>query len=615
MTNRLGWVGLAALVVLEACGGSSTAVLPPGGLSYSSPPTYYVGTAIQALAPTVTGSVTGYSVSPPLPAGLALDTNTGVISGTPTVAATAAVYTVTAQNPAGRTTFGLSVTVTLPVVNVLSGSVFRSVVIGTSVSVLVSIQTNVAVAGTLYATATDPPGLFLHAATVVPHDAGAYAIGLTTSNSAAAGLRADSVTVNLLLDPACQTPAPVPTFTVPFSVNVMTPTSAWPGDHLTSLSAWPGAPEWTTFQGNAAHTGYVPATLNPDRISTRWRRAATAPFTLGADFYRARNMVTTWGGQFFSAEGKNLLASSEHDGSVLWQHDFSTLAWPSTNPPAVSDNVVYIAAGQTPTSTNFFAFDAETGALRFQSPTSSQWDSYLAPAIGPNGIYTPGGTFSGLYRFDPAGNQLFFTDQAFMYDWSPAVDATGVYSYTGDGLKVVDPISGVASHYIIDPNFRTYTYEIGGSPVLGANGLVFAANYGKTALTSDINGNTLIAFDVPADSIKWQVAGGYPTTPAYHAGYVYAANNSPVRLEVRSEASGGLIWGWTPPLAGDTKFFSEVLLTDNVAFVCTNLSLYAIDVTTHNTVWSYPIVGRLALSAQGVLYVAGESTLTAFNVK
>jgi hypothetical protein len=48
--------------------------------------------------------------------------------------------------------------------------------------------------------------------------------------------------------------------------------------------------------------------------------------------------------------------------------------------------------------------------------------------------------------------------------------------------------------------------------------------------------------------------------------------------------------------------------------VCTNSALYAIDLTTHKTAWSYPVVGRLALSARGVLYVAGQSTLTAFNL-
>jgi len=60
------------------------------------------------MSPTVTGTVTGYTVSPALPAGLALSATTGVISGTPTATAAQATYTVTASNSAGSTTFGLA---------------------------------------------------------------------------------------------------------------------------------------------------------------------------------------------------------------------------------------------------------------------------------------------------------------------------------------------------------------------------------------------------------------------------------------------------------------------------------------------------------------------------
>jgi hypothetical protein len=70
-----------------------------------------VGTAITNMTPTVTGTVTNYSVSPPLPAGLSIDATTGVISGTPTAAATSASYTVTASNAGGSTTAAVTIAV------------------------------------------------------------------------------------------------------------------------------------------------------------------------------------------------------------------------------------------------------------------------------------------------------------------------------------------------------------------------------------------------------------------------------------------------------------------------------------------------------------------------
>jgi len=80
-------------------------------LSYASPQSYTVGTAITSLDPIVTGTVASYSVAPALPAGLALDASTGRISGTPTAAERERAYTVTASNATGNTTFALTLSV------------------------------------------------------------------------------------------------------------------------------------------------------------------------------------------------------------------------------------------------------------------------------------------------------------------------------------------------------------------------------------------------------------------------------------------------------------------------------------------------------------------------
>lgn len=83
----------------------------PSSLSYSTPVTYTQNTAITNNVPTVTGTVTSYSILPELPAGLTLNTTTGVISGTPTEASAAANYVVTASNGAGSTTATINITV------------------------------------------------------------------------------------------------------------------------------------------------------------------------------------------------------------------------------------------------------------------------------------------------------------------------------------------------------------------------------------------------------------------------------------------------------------------------------------------------------------------------
>jgi polyhydroxybutyrate depolymerase len=100
---------------LSACGGgggSDPAPQPtaPSALTYATPPILVVGSAIVPLAPSVNGSVAQYSISPALPGGLAIDSASGQITGTPTTASMTS-HVVTASNTAGAATFTLVLTV------------------------------------------------------------------------------------------------------------------------------------------------------------------------------------------------------------------------------------------------------------------------------------------------------------------------------------------------------------------------------------------------------------------------------------------------------------------------------------------------------------------------
>lgn len=98
--------------LLTGSGGFIIPVNAPANLTYTNPVTYSVGTAISNNNPSNSGGgITTYSVSPALPSGLSLNTSTGVISGTPTVAASSANYTISGSNSAGTANFNLNITV------------------------------------------------------------------------------------------------------------------------------------------------------------------------------------------------------------------------------------------------------------------------------------------------------------------------------------------------------------------------------------------------------------------------------------------------------------------------------------------------------------------------
>ena len=87
----------------------------PTNLSYSNDPAIgYVsgGGTFPTMTPSSTGgAVASYSITPALPAGVTLNTSTGVISGSPTVATAQVTHTVTATNATGSTTANISIVI------------------------------------------------------------------------------------------------------------------------------------------------------------------------------------------------------------------------------------------------------------------------------------------------------------------------------------------------------------------------------------------------------------------------------------------------------------------------------------------------------------------------
>ena len=125
-------VSTAYTVTATNTGGSDTAAvtivvndeLPVIAYSPSSL-TLTKGTAMTTVTPTASGgAIVSWSISPTLPTGLAFDTSTGAISGTPTVLSVSTAYTVTATNTGGSDTAAVTIVVNdeLPVMPILQAA-------------------------------------------------------------------------------------------------------------------------------------------------------------------------------------------------------------------------------------------------------------------------------------------------------------------------------------------------------------------------------------------------------------------------------------------------------------------------------------------------------------
>ena len=87
---------------------TGTAIIAPVGLTYSTAPaTLQINEAMTSISPTLATAGTGTKVytASGLPTGLSINSSTGVISGTPTIVAGEATFTITVTNEAGSASY------------------------------------------------------------------------------------------------------------------------------------------------------------------------------------------------------------------------------------------------------------------------------------------------------------------------------------------------------------------------------------------------------------------------------------------------------------------------------------------------------------------------------
>ena len=396
-------------------------------------------------------------------------------------------------------------------------------------------------------------------------------------------------------------------------------------------------PPWSTYQGNAAHTGYVPVILNTDNFKEAWiwpddgnELVPLNPVAAGD----GKVFVTT-GGDY----GPHLaMALNSADGKMAWPdgpYDFDDID--SINPPAYANGTVYIQSGGYDNSF-LWVFNANSGEVLFDpAPYDNQGARYYAPTIYINddvndGVYVGGGYydeggyyFGGAYGFDGVtGVGLWNLPLAPYEQWTPAVNEEYVIAYTGfynyimafeSQLTVIhrldgpDGLAGEVAFTIPDDDFHFDTFNINLAPVLGTQNNVIV-----------INGGRLISFDLAKQKIGWEIPKKegdlerFSGQPSLANGIIYAVNEG--YLHALDESDGSFIEGWLPwqpPLEGES-IVTPMIVTDNLIFVSTESATYAVDLASQTEIWSYPAGGHLALSNDGILFIAtSEGNLIAIS--
>lgn len=349
--------------------------------------------------------------------------------------------------------------------------------------------------------------------------------------------------------------------------------------------------QWAMNQANPSHTGYIPVTINTADIAFRWKKrvssSALSPVTV------AENRIFVSDPGYF---GTQHLYAIKKNGNLAWGKAFSNIF--SVNPPSYDSGKVYVQTGNSTPGTYLRAYQAKDGNLVFQAPHAAQWERYLAPTIYKGTVYINGGYYGGMYSFNGKnGHENWFYSGLPQTDgWTPAADEKWAYSYIGS-LYVVDRLTGKLAFQILNSGQQAV-------PMLGGLNDVFV-----------IDGGMLSKFKTDTKKITWQksynFSEDYTGQPALANGVIYAGTTQG-SLVALDQATGKTLWAWKNTVKD--AVINNVIATKSHVFFSTANKVYAIDLTTHQNVWSYPASGHLALGESALYVASGNGVLTAFRL-
>lgn len=476
-----------------------------------------------------------------------------------------------------------------------SGAVTKELAAGDEIDVVIDGNwsgSNLNATDQVFLNMRDPAGRLSAPETRLLSAPSAFHTTLSTTNNISSGSYSGAIEVRACKDVQCTIVYPGATATVPYTFKVN------------------AVADWETHQRDASHRGYVPITLKPARFAFAWQwQRPGGPGTAGEinPVVAADNTVYLTTGTYFG-EG-TLHALAEDNGSEKWRRSVGTV--PAMGPPAVSNGRVY-APVTGHENTALWAFHAGSGDFLFKSAFFGQWPHVMAPTVHRDRVYTGAGYYGGeTYAFTAdTGLRNWTHSSSGVWDmFTPAVDDNFVYHYNGLALFLIDPVTGTRSASISDPFGKDAQHSYHGAPVLGgrknAIALAGGAFSGRASSSAEqYEQRVLSSFDLEKKTFEWASASAYMTAPAVANGVIYAARNAPMSLDAMDEATGKVLWSWTPAGTDDTSFHRNIVVTNNLLFVSTDQAVIALDLATRTPVWRYPKPGMLAISAGRTLYIA-----------
>lgn len=504
-------------------------------------------------------------------------------------------------------------------------SLSRSLLLNQTKRFAVEIGITATLPDVVYLLVLDSAGAFDPTIPVTCSSPTACSAVLSTQNTLPSGPTSGQLQVKVCGDAACN--AQLAGATLSYSFTVVAPNGA------PALARFANLDDWSTEQGNAAHNGFMPVTLDPGRFSWRWKwtppNLPTRPSVLFSTVpvsSSARQLAFV-SANVSDGSASRLFAVREGDGTVAWQVNYPAFNYPG--PPAVYGDRVYTSVfdGNGATQARFSAYDAVTGNQVYATTYSSSCPQGCSPGnvvvvdgtafLNPGSVALVGAQRPPVMAFDAAsGAPLWSAAVGGGGFQSLAVDTNGVYVYVPNSNLQVGP-----GFTALARSTGATQYGIGRTAASPSSGQVY---YNGTTPVLDGAGGALVrlnrsSFDSPLQRINlstgtlaWESVTYYAANPAVADGTIYVAGRA---LTALSLTDGSPIWAASLPASFGGVEVNTVIATSNLVFVSTSEDVFAFDRAAGQLVWSFPVGGTISLSASGLLYVATPTELYAVGLQ
>ncbi|SDA67800.1 MULTISPECIES: PQQ-binding-like beta-propeller repeat protein [unclassified Janthinobacterium] len=399
---------------------------------------------------------------------------------------------------------------------------------------------------------------------------------------------------------------------------------------LSPLRPLSGAADWEGYNGNAAHTAYVPVTLDASKFTRRWSwkgavnasGASTSISPLvaanGLVYFNEELAIDDTAERFKYLYTYRLSALSETDGAATWQTELKLDYVPGA--PGVSGNRL-VMAGVNDAST----FDALSGA-RLAAARQPNTNGVLvasspmtAPTLFGGNAYL-GGNNDVISLDATTGQNRWSTSLDLpklnnVDEWTPAVSASTVYSNAAGTLTAFNIADGSKRFSVAVPGQvvgGTGKSSLRQAPVLVDDNTVLLLN--QRPYPGKAVDNSLSLVDAGSRSVRWTVNGRFTTQPVVARGVIYVGNDSGKVIEARNVSDGAVLWTWPLASVGEEVLNGDLIVTNNLLFVAGGRNTHALDLASRQAAWTYRLSGTLSLSRNGVLYIRSAQGVYGSNI-